>query len=345
MFASSFADNEITQLLFDGSILTSLKGLTMNIKSFLLTTLLVVTPQLYAGNLYKLNDKPLKINRCNLVETGNVLDLALSNDGYFVVSQGKKDSELLFTRFGALLLDRDGYIRTSGGDYLLGINKKSDLNKLSKFKVSMNHLPPKATTKVNLVINLPAMTPIGDYVQNSETLYDSLSALHELTIKYTKISLQTWDVQVIVDDIKLNKGKLIFKSSGGLSKQQGLSHVQWPADYGLNDLNIDHTSSTAYASPFYIQSVSNNGYSLGALIGLTIDQNGGIFLVYNNGQYKELKNHIAVAKFTNPNYLEFVTNHLYRPTEKSGPQRLHRMNSQYAVLSGVLEQEPCFSNK
>lgn len=318
----------------------------MNIKSFFLAILLVVTPQLYADNVHKLSNKPLRINRCDLVETNNILDLALSNDGYFVVSQGKKDSELLFTRFGSLLLDVDGYIRTvGGGDYLLGINKKSDPNKLSKLRISLNHLPPKATTKVNLVINLPAMAPEGDNVQTSLTLYDAISASHVLTIKYTKISLQTWDAQVIVDDIKLNKGKLIFKSTGHLSKQEGLSHIQWPTEYGLNDLNIDHTSSTAYASSFYIQSIANNGYSLGTLVGLTMDFHGGIFLLYDNGQFKELKNHIAVAKFTNPNYLEFVTNHLYRPTEKSGPQRLHRMNSQYAVLSGVLEQEPCFANQ
>ncbi|BCA95373.1 hypothetical protein TUM19329_17340 [Legionella antarctica] len=317
----------------------------MNIKSLFLAILIVVAKQPYAGNLYKLSNESLKINRCDLVETGNTLDLALSNDGYFVVSQGKKNRELFFTRFGQLFLDMDGYMRTSRGDYLLGINKKSDPNKLSKLKISTNHLPPKATTKVNLVVNLPAIASDGDYVQTNGTLYDSISASHVLTIKYTKINFQTWDAQVFVDDIKLNKGKLIFKPSGELSNQEGLSHNQWPTNYGLNDLNIDHSSSTAYASSFYVQSISHNGYSLGALVALTIDQNGGIFLMYDNGQHKELKNHIAVAKFTNPNYLEFVTNHLYRPTAKSGPQRLHRMNSQYAVLSGVLEQEPCVTNK
>lgn len=314
----------------------------MTIKSFFLASMLV-TPQLYASNLYRFSSEPLKINQCSLVATGNVLDLALNNDGYFVVSHGKKDSALLFTRYGSLLLNSDGYIVTNGGDYLLGINKKSDPNNLSKLKISMNQIPPKATSKVNIIINLPAMALEGDHFESSITIYDSISGAHILTVDYTKIGLNTWSAQVLVDNVKLNKGKLIFKSNGEISKQEGLAHILWPTDYGLNDLKMDYSMSTAYAAPFSIQAMSNNGYPVGTLVGLSIDRDGGIFLMYDNGISKELKNHIAVAKFTNPTYLEFVMDHLYRPTEKSGPQRLHRVNSQYAVLSGYLEQEPCFA--
>ncbi|KTD82963.1 flagellar hook-basal body complex protein [Legionella waltersii] len=313
----------------------------MSTKSLLFALIFLVTAPLYAANVYQFSDKPLTVNRCSLIATDNPLDLALMNDGYFVVSKGKKDSELLFTRFGKFLLNRDGYIVSTTGDYLLGINKKSNPNQLSKLKISTSNLPPKATSRVNTALNLPATARENDSYLSNGLLYDSISGTHSLSLEYTKIGLNTWSVQVTVDEMKLNTGTLTFKNNGVLSEQEGLSSIQWPTAYGLNELKIDHTQSTSYASPFVIQHMSNNGYPVGLLTGLTISRDGGVNLLYTNGQYRELKNHIAVAKFLNPTYLEFVRDHFYRPTEKSGPQRLHRVNSDYAVLSGFLEQEPC----
>ena len=107
----------------------------MTIKSYFLAVLLLTTSSLHANSLYKFSNQPLSINQCTIDETNNTLDLALTNDGYFVISLGKKNSELLFTRYGRLMLDKDNYIVTEKGYYLLGINKKSDPNKLNKFKI------------------------------------------------------------------------------------------------------------------------------------------------------------------------------------------------------------------
>ncbi|MDR3503583.1 MAG: flagellar hook-basal body complex protein [Legionella sp.] len=314
----------------------------MSLKSILIAGLLLGTPQLHAGNLYKVGNVPL--STCALEQTGNPLDLALRNDGYFVVSQGKKESELLFTRYGAMGLDPYGYIRTDSGEYLLGINKKSDPNHLSKLKISFKNLPPKATTQVFMSINLPADAYEGSDYHTSSTIYDSISGTHSLEIDFTNTGTNTWSAQVIVDNIKLNKGSLVFKrNTGKLSKQEGLSHILWPADYGLNEMKVDLAGSTQFVSPFSIQTMSSNGHPLGMLTNVGISLDGGILLLYNNGVTKELENHIAVAKFTNPSYLESVTDHLHKATEKSGPPRLHWTNSLYGVLSGYLEEEPCLA--
>lgn len=314
----------------------------MRLKSILIAGLLMGTPQLYAGNLYNVSSVPLGI--CALEQTGNPFDLALRNEGYFVVSQGKKESELLFTRYGAMGIDPNGFIRTYNGEYLLGINKKSDPKHLSKLKVSTKNLPPKATTQVFMSINLPADAHEGSDYHTSSTIYDSISGAHTLEMNFKNTGTNTWSAQVIVDNIKLNKGSLVFKgNTGTLSKQEGLSHILWPADYGLNEMRVDLAGSTQFISPFSIQTISNNGYPLGLLANISISLDGGILLLYNNGITKELENHIAVAKFTNPSYLESVTEHLHRATEKSGPPRLHWTHSQYAVLSGYLEAEPCLA--
>jgi flagellar hook protein FlgE len=47
--------------------------------------------------------------------------------------------------------------------------------------------------------------------------------------------------------------------------------------------------------------------------------------------------------FTNPEDLEHVTRHLYRPSEKSGRAMIHWVNGESSVLSGALE-EACLIN-
>ncbi|KTD33020.1 flagellar hook protein FlgE [Legionella nautarum] len=316
----------------------------MTIKSILVAVAILVSPQLYAGNLYKLTKEPLTFNQCPISVTDNPFDLALMNKGYFVVSRGKKDSELLFTRYGKILLDQAYYLRSDEGDYFLAVTKKSDFKHLSKIQIPIANLAPKATSKIKISINFPAMATEKDDYHSSMTIYDSLSNTHTVNIQSEKIATDTWRTRVSVDEIELDEGRLVFNGAGTLSQQEGLNHVQWPADYGLHELKIDFKSSTQYASPYAVNSIQHDGYSLGVLTGVDVTRHGEIDLLYNNGQYKMLRNRIAVAMFTNPAYLEHVTSHLYRPSEKSGQPRIHWVNSEYAVFSGGLEEEACLIN-
>ncbi|CAM2904021.1 flagellar hook protein FlgE [Legionella steigerwaltii] len=316
----------------------------MTLKSVLIATVLIISSSVHAANLFQLTHKSLTINQCPVTATGNTFDLALLNSGYFVVSSGKKDNELLFTRFGKLFLDADNYLRTEWGDYLLGMTKKSDPKHLSKIKIPTKNLAPKATSKIKIGANLPASTIEGDDYIASIMVFDSLSKTHELTIKLTRIEVGLWKARVFVGKVALDEGTLQFNTSGTLIKQQGLRHVQWPTDYGIQELKIDFKESTQYAIPFSVFFMNQDGYGVGLFEAVMVTINGELDLLYSNGQSKLLKNHIAVALFTNPSYLENIINHLYRPTEKSGLPRFHWRNSEHAVLSGYLEEEPCLTN-
>ena len=316
----------------------------MTVKLILVTVALIVSSQLHAANLYQLTKEPLTINHCPITVTDNAFDLALTNNGYFIVSHGKKNSELLFTRWGLMLLDKNNYMRTTDGDYLLAITKKSDTKHLSKIKISEKNLAPKATSKIKIRFNLPANAPEGNDYQSTVIVYDSLFNTHLLNIKSAKIAVGTWRARVFVDEVERDEGTLVFNTTGKLSKQEGLRHIQWPADYGMHELTIDFKSSTQFASPFSLEFIASDGYPMGVISGVNINRDGEISLLYNNGQYKILKNRIAVALFTNPRYLEHVSSYLYRPTEKSGQPMIHWVNSEYAVLSGTLEQEDCLIN-
>lgn len=313
----------------------------MNIRSILIASALIISPHLYASNFLKLTNEPLTINQCPITTTDDALDLAIMNDGYFVVSNGKPNAEKRFTRFGRMAIDSNNYLVHDSGHYLLAVNPNSDANHLSKIQIPMKNLAPKATTKVNFEINLDSTAVDGSNYVTSSTLYDSLGDRHLLKIKAEKVKLGHWQVSVLVDDIDRDTGTLIFNSSGMLIKQHGLSHVQWPADYGMHKLKIDFTNSTQFGAPFSLNLVRQDGYPMGILTGINLTWDGTFVLLYSNGKSKVLKNRIAVAQFTNPKYLEQLNGHLYRPTEKSGDPMIHWTNSEGSIMSGALEDAAC----
>lgn len=314
----------------------------MKIKAVLVAVACMVSPALYAGNVYPLTKAPLVIHpKCEIKVTDNPLDIALMNSGYFVVSNGKANSELLFTRLGRLFLDMNYYLRTQNNDYLLAVTKNSDAKNLKKIKISVAPLAPKATSMVKIVMNLSANTMENDAYIISTALMDSLSNQHVVNIRLIKENGNIWKAHVLVDDVERGVGTLRFDTTGTLYKQEGLDNILWPAEYGMHDLKIDFKSSTQYAMPFQIQFMKSNGYPLGQLLGIQVTNNGEIGLIYSNGQFKLLKNRIAVSQFTNPSFLEPVMGDLYRANEKSGQPRIHWLNGERSVLSGALEEVAC----
>ena len=56
--------------------------------------------------------------------TSNPLDYAISGEGLFVVRQG--DGSYVYTRNGALMLDKEGYLVTANGDYVMAVAAGAD---------------------------------------------------------------------------------------------------------------------------------------------------------------------------------------------------------------------------
>jgi flagellar hook protein FlgE len=56
--------------------------------------------------------------------TSNPLDFAISGEGYFVVDNGS--GSFVYTRNGALQLDKQGFLVTSNGDYVMAVTHDTD---------------------------------------------------------------------------------------------------------------------------------------------------------------------------------------------------------------------------
>ena len=73
--------------------------------------------------------------------TGNTYDLALAGEGFFAVEFTNKAGETstMYTRAGQFTLDRDGYLRTDDGDYVLDVqDRRIRLNPLLEAKILEN---------------------------------------------------------------------------------------------------------------------------------------------------------------------------------------------------------------
>ena len=151
------------------------------------------------------------------------------------------------------------------------------------------------------------------------------------------MGVNTWSARVYNDKVFLTEGKLYFGHDGQLTKQEGLTHVQWATEYGSHELKIDAKNSTQYGMPFSVMMFRADGYGLGRLVGLDISSHGEYQLMYDNGQMKSLKGRIAIARFTNPSFLESTAEHIYKPTMKSGYPMVHWLNSE-GIINGALEE-------
>lgn len=75
--------------------------------------------------------------------------------------------------------------------------------------------------------------------------------------------------------------------------------------------------ATQYSSESDVISQSQDGYSTGTLVSLTVDNEGNILGNYSNGEPRKLAK-IALAKFSNPLGLSKVGNNMYGATDSSG---------------------------
>lgn len=99
----------------------------------------------------------------NLEFTQNSLDLAISGEGFFVLSPDSASSDVFYSRSGAFQLDNEGYMVNSNGDVVQAFPVDTDgnptstsLSSTSGIQVPDSVSTPQATTSINLNVNLPS---------------------------------------------------------------------------------------------------------------------------------------------------------------------------------------------
>lgn len=222
------------------------------------------------GNGAQVDNVSQQFTQGNLEFTDASLDLAISGQGYFVVSQDQNGTDLSYTRAGEFGVNADGYIVSNDGRYLqtyqvdsTGAVTSTSLNATVPLTLPASIGTPSATTEIDIGVNLPASATgldptLFDPSQNttytsstSSIIYDSLGESHVMTYYFVKDSAAAnqWQMFNYLDGNPVDTagGTGITHPDSGGNITQLATQLNFNADGSLASTNPSPVVSSAIA--------------------------------------------------------------------------------------------------
>jgi len=164
------------------------------------------------GNGVNLANVSQNFGNGGMDSTGNVLDLGVQGNGFFVLSS---NGSLSYTRAGTFKTDKDGYVtNTDGTAKLQGFAADANGNiipgVLTNLRIDTSNLSPQVTTQVGSTLNLDSTSAVitapfdpattSTYTKPfSTTIYDTQGNSHSLDQYAVKTGSNTWNVYTLID--------------------------------------------------------------------------------------------------------------------------------------------------
>lgn len=305
-------------------------------------------------------------------------NIAISGNGFFVVSDSlaNKPSAYNYSRNGSFATDKNGYLINSEGYYLLGQATDANGNVLAANKTDLNSLQPinvdaikgaaKATTAVEMNLNLPADAEAGDTFTSAIEIFDSLGVSHTVNMTWTKTDSNEW-LATLDDPYQTNKDSSVaagtispgtlsvsFNGDGSLASyspsplELSITGFTSGSNDSLITLDIgsiggtdgltQYSSNTAVPD-IEIDSITGDGVRYGKLSSIEIAGSGIVTAVFENGLRQPVYQ-IPVATFANPNGLTHVNGSVYDENEQAGTYVLQNpgAGSAGSVVAEALEE-------
>ncbi|HLA74257.1 MAG TPA: flagellar hook protein FlgE [Steroidobacteraceae bacterium] len=315
-----------------------------------------------SGNGVRVSNVAQQFAQGNIEFTDSNLDLAISGQGLFILSDS---GALAYSRAGAFQVDRNGFVVNSAQQRLqvyppLGAGG-FNTGGLSDLRLQTTDAAPQATSEVEYVLNLPAsavppaVTPFDPNDPNtfnqatSLTLFDSLGAAHTGTLYFNKTANPNeWNTRLYIDGTAVDGGvpgasiTLQYSNIGALTAPAGglAAFPTYTPATGAADMavTVDLSRSTQFGANFAVNSVTQDGFTTGRLIGIDINETGIVQARFTNGRSQPL-GQIAIANFSNVQGLQQLGNTQWAETFASGQAlRGQAGNSGFGLVqSGALE--------
>jgi flagellar hook protein FlgE len=280
---------------------------------------------------------PSNFTQGSVDPTGVATDVAINNDGFFVV---QKDGVTSYTRAGNFTVDENDLLVTAQGQQVLGypaVNGTiSTAQGLAPLELGAGTIsPPNPTTTVQMRTNLDASSQASDTFPATITVYDSLGGEHVLTFNFTKSGSNAWNYAITIpaadlgqtgNPVSVKTGALQFDSNGNLTTPaadvSGIT-ISGFAD-GASNLSFtwklyDGTAGllTQVASASSTSSTQQDGSGSGALSDFSIGSDGMITGTFSNGKTQVL-GQLALATFANVQGLLRTGQNCFSSTLASG---------------------------
>ena len=269
----------------------------------------------------------------------NALDLAIDGNGFFVTST-YGDTDQYYTRNGQFRINELGLVQSMTGEILKGFDYTNDVLSTTMEDIDLAGVQssPNASTYFNSGTQLNAAATATSTFITPITLYNSVGSIVTLNVTFTKVaSANQWSYSAIPSEGTITAGAtgtVTFDTTGQLSLVDGETAADHTFTLNFDDattpanemsLNWDlvdsagttHGKLTGFAAASNNNSLVQDGYATGTLLGLSVTSLGDITGLFNNGQ-TELLNRIAMADFLAPSGLNRSGNNKFTESQESG---------------------------
>ncbi|HEV7856322.1 MAG TPA: flagellar hook protein FlgE [Herminiimonas sp.] len=279
----------------------------------------------------------------NVTASANPLDMAISGDGFFRMSN---NGAISYTRNGQFELDKDGHIVNASGARLTGFMASATgviaNGAPTDIVINSGDSAPQATAAYDVSLKLDSRKP--DLVANSFNpddpatfssstsvpVFDSLGNSHTLQTFYVKTGPGAWSVFATNDGVPVGYvppatpvalGTMAFSTGGALtsttpSPMVAAMAVSTGAATPFN-ISIDYTGTQQNAGDFGVSKQSQDGFASGSLASFNVGSDGSIVGSYTNGRSAVL-GQVILTNFSNPNGLQSIGNNQWVQTADSG---------------------------
>lgn len=286
--------------------------------------------------------------------TGRALDVAISQNGFFRLTDG--NGGVYYSRNGQFKLDENRNLVNMQGMQLTGYPAAGTPPTIQQganpvgLSIPNTLMAAKATTTAAMQINLnstdaaPARSPFD--MTNADTynkkgaitVYDSLGNAHDVNVYYVKGSANTWDVytqdasvagsaqkaaQMRFNDNGTLAGVYNYDAAGALATAPNAA-----PDIQIGLASLNGSAASSFSLSFFnsmqqntgtsdIVASSQNGYKPGNLVGYQINDDGTVVGNYSNEQ-SQLMGQIVMANFANNEGLQSQGDNVWAATQASG---------------------------
>jgi flagellar hook protein FlgE len=306
----------------------------------------------------RLNQVAQQFDQGNVEFTGKALDLAISGQGFFTLSN---QGSAVYSRAGNFGADRDGFVVNPAGQRLQVYQPSAsgsgfDMGRLGDLQLTTGDSAPRASSTVTVQSNLPANAsapPLAPFDPNdpdtynrttSLTVYDSLGAAHSQTLYFVKTANPNeWQLHTTVDGTPVGGAQTLQYADTGALQSPSPGRIALPAYTPATGaapmaLTLDLGDSTQFGDDFGLAALSQDGYTTGRLTGIEVTPEGVVNARYTNGVSTPL-GQVALTGFANPQGLQPLGDNAWAETFESGqPRRGQAGASGFgAVQGGALE--------
>ena len=311
-----------------------------------------------------------------LLESSNSpTDLAVAGNGLFPV-EGPAGGRL-FTRAGAFSPDGGGFLANTAGFCLLALptdgSGQPTGSTLEPVNLDRVGGTAAATKRLGVGANLPANAAVGDSVDVTARVRDSLGKALDVTLNFRKAGPNRHTLTIgdpvaagAVAGTAREGGAggppfavdVVFNGDGSLqgfdTDQDGavdggtppVLHVDGLSTGGADlDITLDLGSAggldelTQFSGGFTLGFIDSDGARFGTVSGVDIASDGSVTALFDNGESRAIYQ-IPLATFANPDGLQAKTGNVFAETAASGQALLGTPGSgaNGTVQAGALEQ-------